>query len=804
MKRLLFVSALLALISSGARAQDVVRDTLGTGSAVNTAPSQLLRGRVAGLRVSGTDGSVTGALNTVIRGLSSVHAGSEPLWVIDGVFLTSSIGQNRNAFWQASYSEQSYTTPLNTFFDINPYDIESIEVLKDMSATALYGSRGANGVILIKTKLPQTDGLSIQWNSNLGINFSSPSFASVSHNHAVSFTSRQNRNAFGLSAFFRSDGGSMKRSGDMVGGVRLNYDSQVNKTFWFGVGASITKGRQDAQNSTGWYGHPTATYYIRHGWDYSGYLSDYDDYSNDVRSVDNVYVRVNFLPNLYLRADAGIDYDNNTRYIWYGNATDFGLNENGAAALLSSSMLSYRAKSSLNYSVFLGGGFRMEVEAGAEYAGNVDKFNNMNGHNFFTHEMRAKGLSINGGKADIRFFSRAMDNLGLYGTLGWNWKDAAGVQLMLRGDRTFRYEDRFVAYPSASAWFDFAKALLSPEGAVSSLKLKGGWGKAGYMTFSPYEMFSTFVTGMNLDCVVEGTEILYEGYNKVVSSEWNLGVELSLWKDVFSMGIAYYEKTSDDLFHVYCFGKPKGIWGRWFRDERYGIAEDAATIRNRGIELTLDLTPVKTKDWTWTLSANTAFPSSQITKVSDAAAYGPAVGSGVVEGFNAAGWPVGSIFGYETDANGACIDHTGDGRIGEEDKEMLGRTSPLNFGGLYSALSWKNLSFVLQTDYAIGHKILNMNKMLDDGAAAVLDKYVEKGDYFRLSRLSLSYAIPLHASWLKNISVSLTGANLLALSPYSGYSPDVDSYSLSPYCRGVDYCSAPLARTVMLGVGLKF
>lgn len=803
MKKTIFISFIALLTAVQVNARNIVRDTLEAGSAVNVSPALLMRGQVAGVQVSGTDGSITGDLNTIIRGISSVHSDSEPLWIIDGAYLTSSIGQNRDAFWQSTYDEKSYTSALNPLYTLNPYDIESIEILKDLSATSIYGSRGANGVIIVKTKLPKKAGQTVRWASNIGANISSYGYTSLSHNHTVSFNSYQNRNAFNLSAFYRTDSGSMHRSSDKVGGVRLNFDSHANEIMWFGVGATIMKGRQDAQNSIGWYGAPTATQLLRTTGDYSGYIKDYDDYSNDIRSTDNVYFQINFLKNLYLRGEAGIDYSNNTRHIWYGNGTSLGKEKNGAAALLSSSMLMYTTKVALNYSLFATEKQHITFELGGEFSGNIDKFNTMNGKDFFTHEMRAKGLSINKGKADIRMFNRALSNLGAYGNISWLFSNIAGATVSFRADRTMRYEDKFNLYPAGSAWFDLAKVILPEDEIVNSIKFKGGWGRAGRDTFAPYEMFNTFVTGLQIDNVTEGTEILYEGFNKVISNEWNAGLELSLLQNRITLEAGYYDKSTEDIFTAFCFGEQKGAMNRWFRTTKRSIGNDLASIRNKGIELALDAVAVRSNDWKWSIRVNTTFLSSQITSISEDATLGSSVGSGIVVGANAVGYPVGNIFGYETDAAGNFMDHTGDGKAGFEDQVILGRTSPVCYGGFSTLLSWKGLSLDVQSDYALGQKRLNMNKMLDEKATAVSDKYVEDADFFRLARVSVCYDIPIKKAWLKKLSVSLTGTNLAIASPYSGYNPDVNSYS-SPYSRGVDYGTAPLARAVMAGVSLTF
>ena len=803
MKKSIFISFIVLLTTLQVSAQNIVLDTPEAGNAVNVSPALLLRGQVSGVQVSGTDGSITGDLNTIIRGISSVHSDSEPLWIVDGAYLTSSIGQNRDAFWQPSYNDNSYTSALNPLYTLNPNDIESIEIIKDISATSIYGSRGANGVIIVKTKLPNRDSQNVRWSSNIGANISSEGYTSISHNHNVSFNSYQNRNAVNLSAFYRTDSGSMQRSSDNVGGVRLNFDSHANEVMWFGVAATIMKGRQDAQSSIGWYGAPTATQLFRTTGDYGVYVKDFDDYSNDIRSIDNVYFQINFLKNLHLRGEAGIDYRNNTRHIWYGNGTSFGTEFNGAAALLSSSMLMYTTKGALNYSLFATEKLRLIFEIGGEFSGNIDKFNTMNGKDFFTHEMRSKGLSINKGKADIRLFNRSLSNIGAYGNLSWLFSNIAGATVSFRTDRTMRYEDHYNLYPAGSAWVDLAKAFLPNEGLVNSIKIKGGWGRAGRDTFAPYEMFNNFVPGLKIENVVEGTEILYEGFNKVISEEWNAGFEISLIQNRITINAGYYDKTSEDAFNAFCFGKQKGTLNRWFRSEKRGIGNDIATIRNRGIELGVNIIALKNKDWKWNISTNTTFLSNQIRSISEEATLGSPVGREIIVGANAVGCPVGSILGYESDAAGNFKDHTGDGKAGFEDQVILGRTSPVCYGGLSTMLSWKGLSLDVQSDYAVGQKLLNMNRMLDDKAAAVSDQYVESADFFRLARLSVCYDIPVKKSWLREVSVSLTGTNLAIASPYSGYNPDVNSYS-SPYSRGVDYGTAPLARVVMAGVSLTF
>ena len=127
----------------------------------NTSFDQALQGRAAGVQVTQVSGRPGGETSIRIRGSSSVNAGNEPLYVIDGMLVSSNSG-DLNGGGVAGAS-------LNPLSAINPNDIESIEILKDASATALYGSRGANGVIIITTKRGTAGKTSIMFDAYYGV-----------------------------------------------------------------------------------------------------------------------------------------------------------------------------------------------------------------------------------------------------------------------------------------------------------------------------------------------------------------------------------------------------------------------------------------------------------------------------------------------------------------------------------------------------------------------------------------------------------------------------------------------------------
>ncbi|GEM67887.1 SusC/RagA family TonB-linked outer membrane protein [Sphingobacterium mizutaii NBRC 14946 = DSM 11724] len=131
---------------------------------VNTSPEQLLAGKVAGVQVVQSSGEPGGGISVNIRGMGSINASNSPLYVVDGFPIDNSVTVGGTG---ANFTGmKSARNPLNA---INPNDIASIEVLKDASATAIYGSRGANGVVMITTKRGKTGGLKVDYDGYYGV-----------------------------------------------------------------------------------------------------------------------------------------------------------------------------------------------------------------------------------------------------------------------------------------------------------------------------------------------------------------------------------------------------------------------------------------------------------------------------------------------------------------------------------------------------------------------------------------------------------------------------------------------------------
>ena len=190
--------------------------------AQDTALQDYLRGSQAGVLLSGFNSDMNAPLGVNIRSYNSVRTSSQPLWVVDGMPIAPMLSSDRSLSDNLAF--------------LNPYEIESVQVLKDLSLTSAYGALGANGVILVNTvRLRDEDGFTIKWNSGLSATLpegSSPAYRTgLSHEHSVAFSYSKGRSLLNVSALFRDRSGAVKRSSATGGNFAVTYTTMVNPTF---------------------------------------------------------------------------------------------------------------------------------------------------------------------------------------------------------------------------------------------------------------------------------------------------------------------------------------------------------------------------------------------------------------------------------------------------------------------------------------------------------------------------------------------------------------------------------------------
>lgn len=768
--RQIFTAFFLTVTATVSAQKAVTHEQEGVLS-VATSPEELLRGELSGVRVSSIDGNPSGMLNVNVRGLNTLRGDSQPLYIVDGAVIGSYSRHNLDAFYLSGgetvngeklpdYSGQSYTAPLGNFGWLNLHDIESIEVLKDVAATALYGMQGANGVVIIKTKKPVSGEHNVRWNSNVGVDIASQrgdAFKTgVVTSHDVALNGLFGAGSFyNISGFIRYNNASIKNARSTSGGLTLNIETAASELFQFGLNSRLGYGNHNSAAGVNYIGSPSAMVLSRYpeaftGDNLAGWIGSHDDKSIDYRTVNSVWLNINFLKTLRLKLEGGLDYQTQNRYIWLGNGTSFGESEKGAAGILNNSLLNYNFKAVLNFDRSFAVRHHLQASLNFDVNGWDNKTNAMCGTEFDLPYLKAKGMTASGSIKQIRKFAKTYNVLGGYAFLAYDYDGYAGVSGAARIDHSNRFYKEPVWLPSAQAFVDFKKILLAGDQMVSTLKLTGGYGWAGREVVFPYEYIYAYTD--DIPEVAAGAEPYFDSMNRLISKEYNVGVNLGFMNDRFNVCLKYFDKNTEDIFRIYNFGKilvdDKGQQGNlWNETKKWQIYhQQTGILRNSGVELDADFRIIDSKRTLWDLWVNAAY------NFQDNTLYG---------------------------------------------------TMPKLYGGLGTSLSMYGFTLNAKFSGASLFNIVNANRMVEDKALA-LEDCMERGDYFRLDNLSLSYKIPCKVRWIKDLKVNVSAHNVFTVTGYSGWNPDVNCYGVMSKNHGIDYGSYPLRRQVVAGVSFRF
>ena len=804
LKRILTAILLMLLPLYSIRASVVPADTLGGAKSLATGPVELLKGKLSSVRVSSVDGSPNGLLNVNIRGLNTLRGDSQPLWIVDGAVIGSCINQNLDAFYQTGgitangeqlpdYYGEFYNSPLGNFSWLSPYEVESVEVLKDVSATALYGMQGANGVIIVKTRRPKSGNRNIWLDSSVGVSTTDrkgEAFGTgvvTSHNLGMNGIFGQG-SYYNISGFIRYNDSPIVNTGAISGGLAANIEMTAGDLFGFGFNSYLNYGDYTSAAGTNFIGAPSLMAISRHPSAFltdpekepevntlAGWIDGFDDHTIDCRTVNSVWLRISFLKSFYMKITGGMDYQNQTRYLWFGTETSFGKRFSGATSILNNSLMNFNLKGELNFDRNFAVMHHLKASLVYDMNGNVNRTNAMCGTQFRNPALRGKGLTGSGSIQSIRKFDRSYTHIGAYAFVGYDYDGCAGLTAAARLDYTKRFDNTPVWFPSAEAFVDFKRLCLKNTDAVSSLKVTGGYGWAGREISMPYEYMDAYISKVPL--VDKGTEVYFDGYNRLISKEWNVGMNAGFLYDRIFLAAKYYDKSTEDAFSIINYGKK--VSRLWVGSKDGTVHQRrASTISNKGVEVDLDLKPVVTRNVRWGVFGNIAYNINRIVSLDQM----DAVTADLVSGFY-----------YSNNVENASIG------------QVLGlNTLPEIHGGFGTTLSLYGFTLDARFSGALGFGIINANRIVESGRSYITVEDLEPGDYLRLDNFTLSYDVPFKARWIKGFRVSVSGNNLFTVTDYSGWNPDVNSFGVTTGSYGVDYASFPICRSFALGLSIKF
>jgi TonB-linked SusC/RagA family outer membrane protein len=882
---------------------------------------QMLEGTVAGVSAISESGLPGGKLKINIRGIGTLH-NTDPLYVVDGV-QTREIGL------------------------INPNDIESMEVLKDASTAAIYGSSGANGVILITTKKGKEGKPVLSFDTKLGIASHGKKIEVLNATDYVDFvldlknddvndafrsnidwrrvdrTDWQNeiyRPAFQQEYNLSILGGSsnvkyslgagyLDQDGVILTHNYKRYSFRANTEFSFGKRVRIGENFSVSYSNTN--EAPTGgnillstlrlpTYLpVLDPTNLGGYSrvtsnNDYNDAPNPVadlmvrdnknhelRAFGNMYGEVDLFEGLKYRTSIAIDMgrsDANTFTKAYSNANftyPSILDENFSwgNSFIYENVLSYTRQIGLHDFLIL---------AGNSISKSSGRYYSLTGSDFTNDQVRV--IPVGTGKINNNGTGANQSaKLGYFARINYSLANKYLFQANFRADASYNFapENRWGYFPAFSLGWK-----LSEEGFIKNnldfvnlLKIRAGWGKSGNDLISAYG-YSPQVSSFYPDYIFGNTPVS----GSTIISLWNptiiwetsatsdIGLDLSVFDNQIRFTADYFIKNTQDILVEYPMPSSTGIG---LSGGSEGSAyRNAASVVNKGLELTIDYKKVTQSDFIFNIGANITFIKNEVTSLGDGLPIlaGDFHGNSITK--TEKGVPIGSFYGFKVDrvystqtevdadnqnaesihGTGAAyqenaqagdirfVDVDGDGWITDKDKTNIGNPIPEIGFGLVMGASYKGFDLSANFTGVYGNEIFDNNQYWLEGMVIpfnasvkvkdrwkkegdvatipravspdanqntrVSDRWVHDGSYIRLKTLSLGYTVP--GDLLKQISFNsvsslrmyLTAQNLLTLTKYPGFDPEISSGS--NLAQGIDYGQYPQSKLVMLGVQINF
>ena len=889
--------------------------------------AQQLQGKVAGVNIAQTSGQPGRGIAFRIRGAASLATDYQPLFVIDGMPITGSIN------------------------NINPEEVETLTVLKDASATALYGSRAANGVILITTRHAKPGDPKIEFSSNVGVqkimNRSIPKtmngeqwaqFMNEKFTDAKKYESPynatvpeiyQNPSQYGegtnwfklltraapiqqynlniLSAREKSSSavilGYQQQDGVIINTdtklltLRINNDVTVGSRNQLKAGFNLApsyrldhNNRLNSDGVGGFYERIFESSPINQPYNADGTyavgafstgMSAYanplallkeskDDYIT-TRILANGYVNYEFIPGLTLKTNVGVDKGAETRNQFSPSITLTTAAASPVASTgLSSSVdnFSYTAEAYLNYEKNFLKDHHIVALAGYSVQRYESKSNSVNGTGYQSDDIPylSQATIISAGTSGMTQYSL----LSAIGRLNYNYKGRYLLQGAIRQDGSSRFgaDRKYGYFPSVSAgWIISDEAFMNKFSKIDLLKLRVSYGVTGNNSFGNFTAIPTLskynyvlngvlVQGQTIG-TLGNTELAWEK-----NKQFDIGLELNLFKNRLSINYDYYRKISDGLIQSRPIPRASG-----FSNIQYNIGE----FEFWGHEITLNTVNLTGK-LGWNTNVNVSFERNRINKLVDPGYLrrNNTVTSDYYR--NQVGRSLGEFYGFVNlglykDAadlassakykstgladNGSSDigtlkmqDLNGDGIIDDvNDRTFIGNPTPTFLFGLTNNFNYKNLDLSISMSGQVGGKILAASKWAYltnlDGSrvpwAAVADRWrspenpgsgiyprtktgttgigrsvntqwVEDGTYLTARNITLGYNLKLkNALLLKNLRVFGSVQQAFVITGYTGGNPEIGITGGDAINGiGVDENAYPVPRTFSFGINATF
>ncbi|MEP2276732.1 MAG: TonB-dependent receptor [Reichenbachiella sp.] len=741
----------------------------------NTQIGSLIQGKAAGVQVMSSSGKPSQGLNLRIRGTNSINAGSEPLYVVDGV-------------------------PTTDTRSLNPADVASISILKDASSAAIYGAQGANGVVLITTKSGDSEQTQISFNAyggfsevwkkqdvlqsrdyielmqEMGQNTDWTLYTAntdwqdeifqrgISQNYQLAISGKDDKTNYYISGGWTDQKGAVRTSEMNRANFKVNLDHEVND--WLKVGTrtaytsysdvDVTDNQSVNQGGVLLGALSTPSIIEIYNPDGSFTSNPFQNWENPIASTDgsdrqykndrllaNVYAEISFLENFTFKSNIGIDHgDGIYDYFLDPYLTSYGKALNGRAENTTNKSRYYIVDNTLSYKKSLGKS-QLEVLVGAVQQKFLWEDNGVVTQNFSSNGIQTpnagseliEATASKSEKANQSYISRL--------TYDYDDKYLLTANFRADGSSVFGPKSRWGFFPSVSAgWRLSEEAFLNTSSLISDLKLRAGWGIVGNDQLDDANRYSYLgLVGSGANYPIGGSpqpgtypaSISNSTLKWEESNQINIGVDLAVWNNRIGLTIDAYRKTTTDLLLNAPLPRTSGF---------DNAIQNIGSLENKGVEFVLSSVNYD-GEFRWDTDINLSLNRNEVLDI-----VGQEIFDGNVAGRGEAslvreGESLGTLYGY---VFGGVDPATGDAYyIGQDegstfapsadDRRIIGNANPDFIYGMTNTFSYKGISFLVFLQGSYGNDILNASRMDIEGmtdpknqSAAVLDRWKQPGD----------------------------------------------------------------------------
>ncbi|WP_235938105.1 SusC/RagA family TonB-linked outer membrane protein [Chitinophaga solisilvae] len=888
----------------------------GTGNVLSA-----LQGKTAGAQISQNSGDPAGGISVKLRGTSTISGSTEPLYIIDGVIVDNSTTRVTNS--DPNYAGGTFVGNVgqNRMADINPADIERIEVLNGAAAAAIYGSRANAGVVQIFTKRGSSGVPTVNFSTGISVNqlrkkldvnrapvkfggspddatqdILTPSIVSqtkvnrydyqdyifrtgLGTDNNVSVAGGKDKTKYYASASYFYNQGIIKNTDFSRYSFRLNLDQEINK--WISVNATMnyvySRSHEKPDGNTFYSPMNSITilgnYYDIQQRDALGNLmkvgergrvnpvsviEDFKQQQQVGRVIAGAGIKLNPIKNLTVDYRLGIDNYNQdgTTFMpayayfvnpgFYGGGPELDPTQNGYASSASNTsfLLNHDLNATYNWHI----NDKLESVTQVGYSVQYQK------QHFTLLQGRGMPPFVQTADRAITFIPGAdqrteLSISGQYIQQNFKYRNQLFITGALRmdGSSVFGKNERNQVYSKLSGSYVLSGTDFWANAGVSGwwdlLKIRAAYGESGNLTGIPaYGRFNTYGATPFLGAAAFQSPNTYTNpdVKPERQQELEIGTDMAFLNNRIGLSVNYYRKKVKDLLISRAVAPTNGY---------SFVLENIGSLENKGLEVVLNVTPVKTTNFTWDVTAIFNRNRNKALDIGQSLVLLSTVGGAPVGIAN--GEPIGFFYGlfYARDANGNIMKNAAGLPLTEKGvqtspttwqaqrdpatglptgatlNKIIGNPNPDYTATLTTDLRYKKLGLHIQLDAVQGVDVFNADyrtrQATDNGKVAeqedlgqlprgyfraVYDIHefrIDNGSFVKLRELALSYDFG-KLKGLSDLSVSLGGRNLISWDNYKGYDPEVNAAGQSTILRGIDFGAVPVPRTFNFSVRAKF